>query len=442
LSIESLARRQLAAYAALAVPLAMAALPVYVHVPKLYGDTLGIPLAVVGAVLLLARLFDALQDPLLGYLSDRCIGLPMGRRLPITIGLPFLAAGFVALFHPPQASVAGTAIWLGLSLFVAYVGFSMASISYLALGAELSPDYDERTRVTATRGAFGMFGVLIAASAPLVLAGEADGDGLGLFSLLFLPILAIAAYFTLRHAPRPVSAASSESRGVFRAMLLPLRNPDFRWLFAVFIVSGIAGAVPGTLILFFVQDVLGRPGLSGFFLGLYFLCGAAGMPLWIEASRRLGKKRAWIVAMLVAIAAFVWAYFLGAGDVIGFALVCALSGLAYGAELAIPASMLADVVDRDAGQERQRPDGVYFGLWQMVEKINLAIAAGIALPLLGFFGYQPGTGQPTGGLLSVTYALLPCAMKLAAAFVLMVAPLDGRQPDRKFLMREGAKAWQ
>lgn len=435
---ESLSRGQLTAYAAFAVPLAMAALPVYVHVPKLYGDTLGVPLAVVGMVLLLARMFDALQDPLLGYFSDRCAGLPAGRRLPIIIGVPFLALGFVALFHPPQANAAGLAIWLGASLLIVYVGFSMASISYLALGAELSTDYHQRTRVTATRGAFGLFGVLVAAAAPFVLAGNSEADGLALFALMFVPMLGIAAFITLRHAPRPVVRVS-EPGPALSAMFNPLRNSRFRWLLAVFVVSGIAGAVPGTLILFFVQDVLRRPDLAGFFLALYFLSGAAGMPLWIAASRRLGKKRAWVCAMFVAIGAFIWAYFLGPGNVIGFAAVCALSGLAYGAELAIPASMLADVVDGEAGQERQRPDGVYFGLWQMTEKMNLAAAAGIALPLLGFLGYQPGTDQPKGGLLSVSYALLPCAIKLAAAMLLWAAPLDEQQLKRRIPKRVGVQ---
>ena len=439
MNTETLSRGQLAAYAAFAVPLAMAALPVYVHVPKLYGDSLGVPLAVVGAVLLLARLFDALQDPLLGYFSDRCAGLPAGRRLPIVIGLPFLAAGFVALFHPPAASPTGLAIWLGTSLLIVYVGFSMASISYLALGAELSADYHQRTRVTATRGAFGLFGVLVAASAPLLLASQAEGEGLALLSIMFLPVLGIAAAITLWLGPQPVPAPAEAGAKAIASIMMALRNPQFRWLVAVFVVSGIAGAVPGTLILFFVQDVLGRPDLSGYFLALYFLMGAAGMPLWIAASRSLGKKRAWACSMLVAIAAFIWAYFLGPGEVAAFSIVCAMSGIAYGAELAIPASMLADVVDQHADPERARPDGVYFGLWQMMEKINLALAAGIALPLLGLLGYQPGTDQPKTGVLSVTYALLPCAIKLIAAALLLMAPLDGRRVISKHLLREAIK---
>jgi len=128
--------------------------------------------------------------------------------------------------------------------------------------------------------------------------------------------------------------------------------------------------------------------------------------------------------MFLAVLAFVWAYFLRAGDVVPFAIVCALSGIAYGAELAIPPSMLADTVDAQAQRERQRPDGVYFGLWQMIEKFNLAAAAGIALPLLAWSGYEPGAVQHQAGSLAVAYALLPCAIKLGAAGLLWAAPLD------------------
>ena len=398
----------------------MAALPVYVHIPKLYAGELGMPLALIGAILLAARLLDALQDPLLGYLSDRCAHFPRGRSIPIVLGLPLLGAGFVGLFHPPQANQMGLAIWLMVNLLVVYMGFSAACISYFAMGAELSDDHHQRTRVTATRSAFGLLGVLIAAAAPGFL-GSDIGSGLAIFSLGFLPVLIVAAFVTLRATARPV--VPSKSNAPLRSILLPLRNRKFRWLMAVFILSGIAGAIPGTLILFYVEDIVRRPDLAGVFLALYFLFGALGMPVWIAASRRLGKKYAWIGGMFLAVLAFVWAYVLKAGDVVAFGVVCAVSGIAYGAELAIPPSMLADVVDEEAGRERQRPDGAYFGLWQTIEKFNLAAAAGIALPLLAWVGYEPGTAQHQSGSLAAVYALIPTAIKLGAAALLWAAPV-------------------
>ena len=388
---------------------------------------LGMPLALVGAILLATRWLDAVQDPLLGYLSDRCARLPLGRTLPVVLGLPLLGAGFVGLFHPPQTNQTGMAIWLILNLLIVYIGFSAASISYFAMGADLSDEYHERTRVTATRSAFGLLGVLIAAAVPGFIGGDIV-SGLALFSLLFVPVLILAAYVSLSRTARP--AVMAVPIATLRTILLPLRNRRFRWLMGVFVLSGIAGAIPGTLILFFVEDIIRRPDLAGVFLAFYFVFGALGMPVWIAASRRIGKRRTWIGGMFLAVLAFVWAYFLGAGDVVPFAVVCALSGIAYGAELAIPPSMLADVADAQVDRQRQRSDGVYFGLWQMIEKFNLAAAAGVALPLLAWAGYEPGSDQHQAGSLAAVYALLPCAIKLGAAGLLLAAPLDRPEGSR------------
>jgi Na+/melibiose symporter-like transporter len=426
---DRLTRRDLLAYAAYALPLAMAALPVYVHVPKFYADELGMSLATVGAILLACRLLDAFQDPFFGYLSDRVSGRGLGRRLPVLLSVPLLAAGFLGLFHPPAAQGAALALWLAGCLVVVYLGFSLGSISYYAMGAEITPDYHERTRVTATRGALAVTGVLIAAAVPEVLGAQLGVQaGLAWFSIAFVPVLLLAAGLTLRYSPRPRARASTpaaaDSHSLYRALVAPLRDGAYRWLIAVSILSGIAAAIPGTLILFYVQDVLQRPDLSGLFLALYFLFGAAGMPLWIAASRRLGKKRAWLAAMLLSVAAFAWAYLLGPQEVWAFGMVCVLSGVAYGAELAIPPSILADLVDRSGAGGR--PDGAYFGVWQMVDKLNLALAAGLALPLLQWFGYVPGAAQPAQATLSLMYALIPCLIKLAAIACLWAAPLERR----------------
>ncbi|MEO8038606.1 MAG: MFS transporter [Betaproteobacteria bacterium] len=431
-----LPRARLGAYAALALPLAMAALPVYVFVPKLYADTLGLSLVTIGTILLAARLLDAIQDPLLGWWSDRHAHAADGRQRFIVAAVPLLALGVLCLFQPPHVSGPWLALWLTVSLAVAYLGFSMAAISYFALGAELSTDYHERTRITAVRGACGVTGVLIAAALPEMLApvtvgdlgpGRDLGEGLRRFSLLFVPMLLIGAGLMLFGSPTPATrspARASAGKTLRQALKAPLASPGFRWLLAVFVTSGVASAIPATLILFYVQDVLDRADLNGVFLGLYFAFGAAGMPLWVSAAKRVGKKNAWLLGMVMSVAAFVWAFALGKGDAVEFGMVCALSGVAYGAELALPPSILADVVDRDRAGDGDRPDGAYFGLWQLTEKLNLALGAGIALPLLGLLGYQPGVAQIAMGQLSFVYAAAPCALKLVAVATLWFAPLE------------------
>jgi Na+/melibiose symporter-like transporter len=413
--MAALAKPALAAYAAVALPLAAAALPVHVHIPKFYAG-LGLELAAVGMLLLAVRLLDAVSDPLLGALADRIPESRGGRRAMIAAAAPLLALGLWLLFTPPS-SPAALAPWLAAALVLSYLGLSAASIAHFALGSALSRDYAERTRITAARGIAALAGVLLAAALPELLVQRLGaGEGLSLFALLFAPLLLAATAVTVFAGPRPADAARPQPVGL-AAIARPLRNPRFRRLALVFLVNGVAAAVPATLLLFFAADVLQRPDLTPLYLVLYFVAGAAGMPLWVKLAARHGKARAWLAGMALAVAAFVWAWFLGAGDAAAFAAVCVMSGLAFGADLALPASLLADVIDDDE-RDGGRPDGAYFGLWHLLEKLALALAAGIALPALQWMGYQPGVAAGAGSALSSVYALLPCLIKLAAALLL------------------------
>jgi Na+/melibiose symporter-like transporter len=144
------------------------------------------------------------------------------------------------------------------------------------------------------------------------------------------------------------------------------------------------------------------------------------MPAWAWLARRWSLHAVWLVGMVAAVAAFVWAYRLGAGDFTAFAVICVMSGAALGADLALPPALLARVIDANGhGGSRE---GTYFGLWNLVNKLNLALAAGIALPVLESLGYREGSRDAAAlDALSIAYALLPCALKLAAAALLLFA---------------------
>ena len=400
------------AYGLFGMPLAMAALPLYVHLPKFYGDHLGVPLAALGGVLLLLRLADGVIDPLLGAWSDRA----RSRKRLIALAVPVLGAGMAALFAPQVSGTVPLLVWLGVALAAVYLAFSLATISHNAWGAELSFDTVERTRITAAREGLALVGVVLASIAPMLMGGDGgEATGLPRFAFAFALFLAVCAAITLAATP-DVERVPHRRRLMFADMVAPLADPTFRRLLAAFMANGIASAIPATLVLFYIADVLEAETWQGHFLALYFIAGAAGMPLWVKLSARAGKVRAWGVAMVVAIAAFVWAASLGAGDAIAFAVVCALSGLALGADLALPPSLLADVIGRDG---RMHETGTHFGLWTLATKLNLALAAGIALPLLGFLGYTPGSRDPAAvHALALVYAAAPCVLKLGAVAAL------------------------
>ena len=403
MSAVVLSRKDLLSYGILGLPLAMAALPLYVHVPKFYGDTLGMDLAMVGVVLLALRLFDCAIDPLLGTWSD---GLA-DRRRAIAWALPPLAAGMVALFAPPHAGSAAV-WWLAGSLAIVYAAFSLATINHNAWGAELSADTHQRTRVTATREGLALAGVMIAAILP-GLSGD-PATGLQALAWTFAGALLACGGWTLVRAPRGIQAAvPATPTGV--ALRAALAAPAFRRLLAVYMLNGIAAAIPATLVLFFIKDVVGDEAHQGVYLAIYFLAAAIAMPGWVAMARRFGKGRSWLIGMALAIAAFVWALRIGPGDSIAFMVICAASGVALSADLALPPSLLADAID--AGPRELRA-GVYFGLWTLATKLNLALAAGIALPLVQWLGYRPGELGGSAGLTAI-YAGLPCLLKLAAA---------------------------
>jgi Na+/melibiose symporter-like transporter len=186
----------------------------------------------------------------------------------------------------------------------------------------------------------------------------------------------------------------------------------------VFVVNGIASAIPATLILFFVQDRLqAAPQMQPFFLGSYFLSAALSIPLWLQLVKKIGLARSWGLGMVLALAVFVFAAQLGSGDTVAFLLVCALSGVALGTDLALPAALLAGTLATSG--DRGQAEGSYFGWWNFATKLNLALAAGVALPLLSWLGYTPGTQDPAAlQTLSNAYCLLPCALKLLAATLL------------------------
>ena len=416
---------RLAAYGALGMPLAMAALPIYVHVPKFYADTLGLSLAGVGAILLAARVLDAVQDPLLGWWSDRRRSRGGTRWVFVGAGVPLLALGMLGLFNPPFEAPGALGWWLVANLVVVYTAFSLVTVSYQAHGAEISDDIAERTRVTAWREGFALAGVFLAAALPEILKASAgEREGFARFSLAFAPLAIVAAAVTIRGSPPSHARVPPAGTAVFGALVLPLRNAPFRRLLLVFVLNGIAASIPATLVLFFIEDVVRRPDLAAAFLVAYFAAGAAGLPMWTWLSRRVGKGRAWLLAMLLSIAAFVWAFFLGPGSVAAYLAICVMSGVGLGADLALPPSLLADVIDVDEREGRGRNEGAYFGLWSLVTKLNLALAAGIALPLLQGFGYAPGADNPPQSLfvLAAVYALLPCLLKAMAAVALATSP--------------------
>lgn len=394
-------------YGALGAPLAFVALPLYIILPSHYAGEFGVPLAVLGAVLLGVRLFDALVDPWIGRAAD-AIFARTGRAAWLVIAATsvWLAIGFHALFFPALRDGAGVVIWCAVLLVMTTLAYSVISVLHQAWGARLGGDEAQRAGIVAWREGYALAGVFAASLLPSLA-------GLGVTSAVFASLLA-ATVALLAWAPRPAAATS---RAANHDVWAPLRVAAFRRLLAIFVVNGVASAMPATLVLFFIRDRLQAPHLEPLFLALYFAAAACALPLWVRLVARLGLAGSWLAGMLLAVATFAGAATLGAGDAAAFALVCAASGVALGADLALPSALLAGLIRNSS--HAGSAEGAYFGWWNFAAKLTLALAAGLALPALQGFGYAPGARDaPALAALTLAYCVLPCMLKLAAALLL------------------------
>jgi GPH family glycoside/pentoside/hexuronide:cation symporter len=392
-----------------AAMIAAAGLPIYLHAPKFYVDNYGVSLANMGLILLVLRLFDVVQDPLLGLLAQATLA----QRGAMTTGaLVLMTAAMIGLFvvPPPFAP----AFWFALTLTLLFSGWSFLTIAFYAQGVtraeSLGPN--GHIRLAGWRETGSLLGVCAAAVAPVALAALSS-QPFALFALGFAT-LALLATLAMRHEWTAVPGPRLNLRAA-------LADPTTRRLLFLALVNGAPVAVTSTLFLFFVESALNAPGYEGPFLLLFFVSAALSAPLWVRLAARLGAKQALLCGMILAVLTFGFAMTLGQGDLWPFALICLLSGAGLGADLTLLPALFSRHLERQGLGE-----ATGFGLWSFAGKLSLAAAAGGLLPLLQALGFQSG-GQSALWELTLLYAALPCALKLLAIALLWRIGLPGER---------------
>lgn len=403
---------QLAKYGFLAAPVAFAGFPLYIIAPDFYATSYGISLSVLGLVLLGLRAFDAVQDPFIGMISDRFAK----RIFPIIIiAAIFLCFAIYALFHPITSHII---LWFAITMLIAVTAYSIITINLNVIGALWTKDQHHQTRISSSREAFGLIGLLIAVILPGILAQYLPKeDVFSWFSYSLAGFMMIALivfghwFFSNKIQLKP------EVNRVFIWKNLYIFPKKTRYLFLVYGLSVLASSIPAILVIFFIRDLLNGESYIGLFLLLYFGSGALTMFIWRKLSISRGKHQAWLISMLLAVSSFIWAFFLDAGDIWQYAAICMISGIALGADLALPPSILADDIYKYHLEENA---AIQFSILALLTKVGLAIGSAIALPFLDLFGFVPAANNSDAALLglSAAYALIPCLIKLSSAYLL------------------------
>ncbi|MCG8503205.1 MAG: MFS transporter [Sphingomonadales bacterium] len=404
-----------------------ALLVVYAFFPVYYTRVLGFDFALAGALILITRVFDVITDPMAGTISDR-IPSRFGRRKTwIGLGAIVVAISAPAVFFA-EAGIAPAEIALWTVLL--YAGWSLMALPHRAWAVDLSPVYHERTRIASVREAFGLAGTLVALT---ILGLGADGGPedmayafgiLGIMVLVAVPLTTGVAIALVPDRPDTRKSGAGWRKGL-RAIR---QSRPLRRLSLAYFVNGLANGIPPTLFVFFVDAVIDRPGLTGLFILTYFIAGLAGIPIWTRVSKRMGKHRAWVVALVTASVFFIPAALLGPGDIAVYLAVCITTGLCLGADLFLPPAIQADVVDADTVASGEERAGLLFSALSMISKLALAVSGATALWVLGAFGFEDALGAQNAGrallALAFLYAFVPSLLKIGAAALMWRFPLD------------------
>jgi glycoside/pentoside/hexuronide:cation symporter, GPH family len=423
------------AYAAPAFALAVVGIPIYVYIPKFYTDVVGVHIAVLGYLILGVRLFDAVTDPFIGFISDRT-GTRFGRRRPYVAGGAFLLAlSIFFLFNPPERSPIFETVWFGVWIFCVFFFWTLVEVPYESLGPEITFNYHERITLFAWRDGALIAGTLVAASSPalvsqfLDLSTTPEDERLKFLwiSVLYAPLVVIFCcwcVFSIREKSRDDDPDRMSLGSGFR---LVIRNRPFMILLLSYTIAAFGSNLPATLILFYVEYVL-HSKMADLFLALYFVTGIFFLPGWVFLAKRTGKKAAWILSMAINTGAFVGVFFLRPGDALIYGILVFFSGIGFGATVAIPSAMQADVIDYDELLTGKRREGHYIGLWSITKKLAAALGVGSALSLLGAAGYEPAGPQSEQVILilRVLYGLIPSLCNLLGLFIALAYPISSR----------------
>jgi GPH family glycoside/pentoside/hexuronide:cation symporter len=395
---------------------------------KYATDVLAIPAATIGAILLLSRAWDAVADPVAGYLSDRT-HTRFGRRRPwLVAGAGPLALGFALAFRPPLGlAPAALAWWTGAAVLLMFTGLTICRMPHEALAAELSRDYHERNRVFGVKRA--LFGVgTLAVFAALSRLGEASDPRASAGALAWAAaaataLLLVATAFAVREPAAHLGRGAVHPLAAVRDVLA---NPHARRLVAVSFLQQVATGTVTTAAAYHTQYVLGDPGAFPLLLGIFFLASLVSIPLWLRVGQRVEKKPL-LVASMAAVGAILGAMFaVGEGDHALLFSLAAAGGVAAGGLDVIMPSLQADVIDWDELRTGQRKEGVYFAAWHLAEKLALGVAAAATGVALAASGFAPNQPQAAPALLAmrVLLSLFPLACYSAGALLFLRFGLD------------------
>ena len=431
--MQTLSKRKLIFFGLPEYAVYLASIPVVLYLPFVYSKDFGLSLTDVGLILMFGRIADVVTDPLIGFLSDRTRSR-FGRRKPWIAagGLIMMTSAFM-LFNPV---IQVTNTYLLCWAILLWLGWTMVNIPYYAWGAELSDDYNERTRITGWRQFFGFLGNVSVLAIP-VLSGQFLGygalpsEGLAIIGGMALIALPVLISITLHQVPEPDRYGKASS-SLLQNLKKVKKNGSFMLLFWAFLLMSLGTGWGSATFMLFASFVVEAEGQTQAILLGYYGANIIALPIWVYIANRVGKKETWMTGGLLFIVVTPCFLILQAGDLGLFFLILAFYGVAGGNFAALSMSMKADVIEIAARRDGENISGAYIALWSLGQKLVMALALGIALPFLEWVGFDPNGVNSAAELdaLSYVYVIPPWIAYACAVTVLWRYPITEQRLTR------------
>ena len=426
------------AYASPGIPTAAMGVPIAIYIPPFYAQEMGLGLAVVGLIFMLARFWDMITDPMLGVMSDRFTTRWGRRRHWLVLSVPIMLVATWQLFMPDPQQV--SALYLGAWLFILYIGWTLLTISHTAWGAELSPLYNERTRVQGAREIALIVGAIVCLALPSVIeqmgpenVAMARVASMGWMVMILLPITVFWAVAKVGEKKAVVVAQTSWKE----TFSLLKTNAPLQRVLLCGTALGMSQGITGALFLFLAADVLQLGSWASIVLLLYFFSAIFYVPIFTQLSYRVGKHISLGISVIIYALAINAFWFIPSGAVLASAIAVLCLGMNMGAPPFLLRAMVGDVVDEDTVNTGKQQTGLFFALYNMTEKIGGAVAIGMTYLMLEKLGFVPGgvNDEATLAGFKLLYILPPILLSLLIAFISYGFPIDKakQEHNRKIL---------
>tara|TARA_A100001234_G_scaffold51150_1_gene43076 strand:- start:319 stop:1605 length:1287 start_codon:yes stop_codon:yes gene_type:complete len=415
-------------YSLPAFSFAIPTFPVMIMLPAFFAEVHNFDIAIIGTYIFLAKIIDIASDPIVGWINDKKI---LNRKVLIILGSVLCSIGLYKLFIQKQIDYdAYLLVWIS----VLYLGWTLFQIPYLSIGYDLEKDYFLRTKLSANRELFILFGLFFSLGFPMFFNfSNAELLSLIVYIAIFSGFVGVIVMLNKIPDNRKTNK-DVELKSVFKN--LKNNNLLVRLMFAWFINS-LANVFPMILFSFYVSYVLGgNDSDRQVVLFYYFLFAILGVPFWTYLSKRFGKKRTWVTSLILSAFFFIFVLFLSKGDIHFFIIISCITGFCLGADLIIPPSIQADLSDVHLNKFKEDISGILFSLITFFNKLSFAVASLFVFSILSYLNFEANEeiNPETKIFIICSYALTPILLKCLSSFILMsfrITEMDLKKIQKK-----------